>query len=67
MKKMFEKNKNFITYSYVGLFITFLNIILLWIFIDLLNIPTILSSTIIVGGLFILKFYILNIICIKVN
>ncbi len=57
MKKMFEKNKNFITYSYVGLFITFLNIILLWIFIDLLNIPTILSSTIIVGGLFILKFY----------
>ncbi len=51
-------NRNFIVYTVVGAFITILNIVLLWLFIDIFKIPTILSSTLIVGGLFIIKFFI---------
>lgn len=52
------KNKNFMIYTIVGILITILNIALLWLFIDIFRIPTLISSTIIVGGLFILKFII---------
>ncbi len=45
-------------YTWVGLFITVLNIVLIWLFIDIFHIPTIISSTVVVGGLFILKFFI---------
>ncbi len=57
MKEVIKKNNNFMIYTHVGIIITILNIFLLWIFIDFLEIPTLISSTLIVGGLFILKFY----------
>lgn len=47
----------FFTYSWVGAVFTFLNIVLVWVFIDLWHIPTLISSTIVVGGLFVGKYY----------
>ena len=47
---------NFSKYSFIGLFITIINIIMLYFMIDILGISTIVSSTIVVGGLFIIKF-----------
>ena len=57
MKKLIKKHKNFFTYAYVGIIVTVLNIFLLWLFIDIYRIPTLISSTIIVGGLFLFKFF----------
>ncbi len=53
----YKKNKNFVTYTYVGIIISILNIILLWLFIDIFKISTLISSTVIVFGLFVLKFF----------
>ena len=58
MKHILEKHRNFIVYLFVGVSITVTNIILLYLFIDILGISTILSSTVVVGGLFILKYFI---------
>ena len=58
MKHIWEKHRNFIVYLFVGVSITVTNIILLYLFIDILGISTILSSTVVVGGLFILKYFI---------
>ena len=49
-------NKNFFHYFWTGGLFTFLNIVLVWLFIDILKIPTIISSTVVIGGLFILRF-----------
>ena len=57
MKKLKKNNNNFFTYTYVGVIVTVLNISLLWLFIDIFEIPTLISSTVIVGGLFLFKFY----------
>ena len=57
MKIFINKYKNFITYTYIGIIVTVLNIFLLWLFIDIYKIPTLISSTVIVGGLFLLKFF----------
>ena len=51
-----NQKTNFSKYSFIGLFITIINIIMLYIMIDILGISTIASSTIVVGGLFIKKF-----------
>ena len=48
----------FFTYSWVGALFTVLNIVLVWVFIDILRVPTILSSTIVVGGLFVGKYFV---------
>lgn len=47
---------NFFKYTWVGALFTVLNIFLLWLFIDVLNMATVVASTIIVGGLFVLKY-----------
>jgi len=57
IKNQLQKRKSFIIYSGVGIFITILNIFLIWLFIDIFNIPTVIASTIVVGGLFLFKFY----------
>ena len=51
-----NQKTNFSKYSFIGLFITIIKIIMLYIMIDILGISTIVSSTIVVGGLFIIKF-----------
>lgn len=50
------RKHSFFKYTWVGALFTVLNIFLLWLFIDVLNVSTIIASTIIVGGLFILKY-----------
>jgi len=57
LNKLWKKHRNFIIYFLVGAFISLTNIILLYIFIDLLGIPTLISSTAVVGGTFLLKFF----------
>ena len=57
IKNQMKKRKNFVTYAGVGILITIINIFLLWLFIDIFKIPTIISSITIVGGLFLFKFY----------
>jgi hypothetical protein len=55
----FHTNKrNFTIYTFVGGFISVLNVFLMWLFIDIFKIRTIISGIIIVGSLFILKYFI---------
>ncbi|HRZ30063.1 MAG TPA: GtrA family protein [Candidatus Paceibacterota bacterium] len=49
-------NKKFAHYTWVGIFISLLNVFLLWLFIDILGIPTVISSLIVVAGTFILRY-----------
>ena len=51
------KNKNFITYTLVGAFISFLNIILVWVLIDFFHVHTLIATSSVVGFLFLFKFY----------
>lgn len=43
-------------YTWIGIFISLLNIFLLWLLIDNLHIPTVISSTLVVLGTFILRY-----------
>lgn len=49
-------NKQFLHYSWIGIFISVLNIFLLWLFIDVLHIPTVTSGVIVVGATFIIRY-----------
>lgn len=54
-----RNNKNttgFTKYTFIGFIISLLNIILLYVMIDIFHISTIVSSTIVVCSLFVLKF-----------
>ena len=57
IKNQIKRKKKFVIYTWVGVLITTINIFLLWLFIDIFKIPTIISSITIVGGLFLFKFY----------
>jgi len=46
----------FLKYTFIQIVSALLNIILTWFFIDVLLIPTIIAATIVVGGLFIIRF-----------
>jgi hypothetical protein len=46
----------FIHYAWTGAFISALNIFLLWVLIDRLHIETVVASTGIVGGTFVLRY-----------
>ena len=50
-------NKQFFHYTWVSIFISVLNIFLLWLFIDIFDIPTVLSSTVIIGATFIIRYF----------
>ncbi|OGZ73729.1 MAG: hypothetical protein A2832_00705 [Candidatus Zambryskibacteria bacterium RIFCSPHIGHO2_01_FULL_44_22b] len=49
-------DKKFLHYTWIGIFISVLNIFLLWLFIDIFGIPTIISSTVIIGATFIIRY-----------
>ena len=57
IEKTTSKNKNFIIYTLVGAFISFLNIILVWILIDFLHVHTLIATSGVVAFLFLFKFY----------
>lgn len=48
--------KSFLHYIIAGGIFTFLNIFLVWLFIDVFKIPTIISSSVVIGGLFVLRY-----------
>ena len=47
----------FIKYTWVGGVFSLLNILLVWLFIDIFHIPTLISTTIVVGSLFVAKYF----------
>ena len=49
-------DKKFAHYTWIGIFISLLNIFLLWLFIDKFDIPTVIASTMVVAGTFILRY-----------
>ena len=49
-------HKKFVHYTWIGIFISLLNIFLLWLLIDIFGIPTIISSSLVVVGTFILRY-----------
>ena len=56
-KKLAKQNKNLILYTTIGAFISLLNIVFVWILIDLFKIPTLIAASVVVGSLFVFKFY----------
>jgi len=48
--------RSFLHYLWTGGVFTLLNIVLVWVLIDFLNVPTIISSSVVIGGLFILRY-----------
>ncbi len=49
-------NKSFFDYFWTGGLFTILNIFFVWLFIDIFKIPTIISSIVVIGGLFIARY-----------
>ncbi len=46
----------FLKYTFIQVISALLNIVLTWFFIDILLIPTVIATTMVVGGLFIIRF-----------
>ena len=55
MGKLFFSRK-FAHYTWIGVFISLLNIFLLWLMIDIFHIGTVISSAIVIGATFILRY-----------
>ncbi len=49
-------DKKFLHYTWIGLGISGLNVLLLWLFIDVFEVPTVISSIIVLGGTFIFRY-----------
>lgn len=49
-------DKSFIHYTWGSILFSLLNIFLLWLFIDIFHVPTVISSAVIIGGTFILRY-----------
>jgi len=49
-------DKKFAHYTWIGVFISLLSVFLLWLLIDIFDIPTIISSFLVVGLTFILRY-----------
>lgn len=47
---------SFVHYAWTGVFISVLNVALLWLFIDVMHFATVLASIIVVGGTFFLRY-----------
>jgi len=59
VKQLFV-NKKFAHYTWTSIFISVLNIILLYLFIDIFGIPTIISSTVVIGSTFITRYFLFD-------
>jgi len=55
-------NRTFGHYVWTGGLFTVLNIFFVWLFIDILHVPTLLASSIVIGGLFIARFLVYRIL-----
>lgn len=54
-------NKKFVHYTWIGIAISLLNIFLLWLLIDVFGIPTVVSSTLVVVGTFVLRYILMDV------
>jgi len=52
-------DKKFVYYTWIGIFVSLLNIFFLWLLIDIVGISTIVSSILVVGVTFILRYILL--------
>ena len=53
--------KKFAHYTWIGIFISALNVFFLWLLIDILDISTIISSILVVGLTFLLRYVLFSI------
>lgn len=49
-------DKSFLHYAWISGFYSVINIFLLWLFIDVLKVPTVSSSIMVIGGTFVLRY-----------
>ena len=49
-------DKKFFNYTWIAIFISLLNIFLLWLLIDIFDISTLISSTLVIGATFIIRY-----------
>lgn len=49
-------DKSFLHYTWVSALFSLANIFFLWLLIDVLKVPTVISSTIVIGGTFLLRY-----------
>ncbi len=59
LKELFL-NKKFFHYAWIGVFISLLNIFLLWLLIDIFHIQTVVSSTLVVTFNFLFRYVLLD-------
>ena len=52
-------DRRFFNYTWIGLLISGMNVFLLWLFIDILHIPTVVASIIVIGATFIIRYILL--------
>jgi putative flippase GtrA len=49
-------DKKFAHYTWIGVFISTTNVVVLWLLIDVMGVPTIISSILVVGITFIVRY-----------
>lgn len=54
-------HKKFFHYTWIGVVISALNVFFLWLMIDIMHIPTVISSITVVVGNFILRYVLMDI------
>jgi putative flippase GtrA len=54
-------DRKFFIYTCIGVFFAMFNVFLLWLFIDVLKIPTVIASSIVIGGTFIFRYVLFKI------
>ena len=54
-------DKRFVNYAWIGGFFSILNVFLLWFFIDIMGISTVVASVLVIGGTFLLRYVFLRI------
>lgn len=52
--------RQFIIYTAVVILSSFMHIVLIWFFIDIIRIPTLVSAAVVVAGLFVFRFFLFN-------
>lgn len=57
VQEKLEKHKSFVTYTWVGIIVTVLTIVISSLLIDLFKLPALLVNSVVIGGFFILKYF----------
>ena len=57
VQQKLKKHKSFVTYTWVGVLVTIATIVLSSVFIDILHFSALLTNTVVIGGFFILKYF----------